>query len=143
MNLALAPWWAVGIDASTHAAVTGRRGTVSRKPPDSAAVIGREVLTATDVEHRFGLPGGDIFHGAMSLDQLWINRPPMGYMAYCGPIRGLYHCGAGAHPKAVASAAFRDATRHAKLCEISAEGRGDRRYRMADVAKRGALASDV
>ena len=67
-------------------------------PNFSAAVIAREVLTPADLEARFGLPGGDIFHGAMSLDQLWSNRPVMGYAAYRGPINGLYHCGAGAHP---------------------------------------------
>ena len=64
----------------------------------STAVIAREVLTPADLESRFGLPGGDIFHGAMSLDQLWVNRPVMGHAAYRGPIEGLYHCGAGAHP---------------------------------------------
>ena len=67
-------------------------------PNFSAAVIARETLTPADLEERFGLPGGDIFHGAMSLDQLWVNRPVMGYAAYRGPIPGLYHCGAGAHP---------------------------------------------
>ena len=67
-------------------------------PNFSDAVIVREVLTPADLEERFGLPGGDIFHGAMTLDQLWVNRPVMGYAAYRGPIKGLYHCGAGAHP---------------------------------------------
>ena len=67
-------------------------------PNFSDAVIAREILTGADLEHRFGLPGGDIFHGAMTLDQLWVNRPVMGYAAYRGPIQGLYHCGAGAHP---------------------------------------------
>ena len=67
-------------------------------PNFSSSVIAREVLTPADLEKRFGLPGGDIFHGAMALDQLWVNRPVMGYAAYRGPIQGLYHCGAGAHP---------------------------------------------
>jgi len=67
-------------------------------PNFSGAVIARQVLTPLDLERRFALPGGDIFHGAMSLDQLWCNRPVMGYAAYRGPIQGLYHCGAGAHP---------------------------------------------
>ena len=50
----------------------------------SDAVIAREVLTPKDLEQRFGLPGGggDILHGAISLDQTWINRPVMGYAAY-------------------------------------------------------------
>ena len=67
-------------------------------PGFSDTVIAREVLTPADLEKRFGLPGGDVFHGAMTLDQLWTNRPVMGYAAYRGPIKRLYHCGAGAHP---------------------------------------------
>lgn len=67
-------------------------------PNFSDAVIARDILTPADLEERFALPGGDIFHGAMTLDQLWANRPVMGYAAYRGPIHGLYHCGAGAHP---------------------------------------------
>ena len=66
-------------------------------PNFSDAVIARQVLTPADLEDRFGLPGGDIFHGAMTPDQVWSNRPIMGYAAYRGPIAGLYHCGAGAH----------------------------------------------
>ena len=73
--------------------------TVDRYAPNfSGSVIARQVLTPADLEERFGLPGGDIFHGAMTPDQLWTNRPVMGYAAYRGPIPGLYHCGAGAHP---------------------------------------------
>ncbi len=67
-------------------------------PNFSDAVIARDILTPPDLEERFGLPGGDIFHGAMTLDQLWVNRPVMGYAAYRGPVKGLYHCGAGSHP---------------------------------------------
>ncbi len=72
---------------------------VDRVAPNfSRSVIARQVLTPADLERRFGLPGGDIFHGAHTLNQLWSNRPVMGYAAYRGPIPGLYHCGAGAHP---------------------------------------------
>ena len=72
---------------------------VDRVAPDfSRSVIARQVLTPADLERRFRLPGGDIFHGAHTLNQLWSNRPLMGYAAYRGPIAGLYHCGAGAHP---------------------------------------------
>jgi phytoene dehydrogenase-like protein len=56
------------------------------------------VLSPQDLEERFGLVGGDIFHGAMSLDQLWASRPVFDYGDYRGPIKGLYHCGSGAHP---------------------------------------------
>src|SRR6185437_2575409 len=62
------------------------------------AVIARSVLTPTDLVQRFGLIGGDIFHGALGLDQLWAARPVLGYGDYRAPIRGLYLCGAGAHP---------------------------------------------
>ena len=51
-----------------------------------------------DLEQQFGLTGGDIFHGALSLDQLFWARPRLGYADYRGPVRGIYHCGAGAHP---------------------------------------------
>ncbi len=67
-------------------------------PNFSRSVIARQILTPADLEQRFRLPGGDIFHGAHTLGQLWSNRPVMGYAAYRGPIAGLYHCGAGAHP---------------------------------------------
>ena len=62
------------------------------------SVIGRLVLTPTDLEARFGLIGGDIFHGALSLDQLYSARPVLGHGDYRGPLRALYMCGSGTHP---------------------------------------------
>jgi phytoene dehydrogenase-like protein len=62
------------------------------------AVIARQIHSPLDLERRFGLTGGDIFHGALTLDQLWSNRPVMGYADYRTPIRHLYLCGSGAHP---------------------------------------------
>jgi len=50
------------------------------------------------LERKFGLVGGDIMHGNMSLDQLWSARPVLGNGAYRGPLKGLYMCGAGTHP---------------------------------------------
>ncbi|MYA16894.1 MAG: NAD(P)/FAD-dependent oxidoreductase [Gammaproteobacteria bacterium] len=86
-------------DTHREAAADTVFAAIDRFAPNfSDAVIAREILTPADLEERFGLPGGDIFHGAMTLDQLWVNRPVMGYAAYRGPIKGLYHCGAGAHP---------------------------------------------
>ena len=86
-------------DTHREAAADTVFAAIDRFAPNfSSAVIARETLTPADLEKRFGLPGGDIFHGAMTLDQLWVNRPVMGYAAYRGPIQGLYHCGAGAHP---------------------------------------------
>jgi phytoene dehydrogenase-like protein len=73
--------------------------TVDRYAPGFASsVIGRQVLSPADLEETFGLSGGDIFHGALGLDQLFSARPLLGYADYRGPIRGLYHCGSGAHP---------------------------------------------
>ncbi|MEP6608953.1 MAG: NAD(P)/FAD-dependent oxidoreductase [Burkholderiaceae bacterium] len=62
------------------------------------ALLGYRALSPTDLEREFGLSGGDIFHGQLSLDQLFSLRPVLGYARYRGPIRGLYHCGSGAHP---------------------------------------------
>jgi len=61
-------------------------------------VIGRLALSPLDLERRFGLIGGDIFHGKMGLDQLFSNRPMLGHADYRMPLPGLYLCGAGAHP---------------------------------------------
>mgnify|MGYP001997029867 FL=1 len=67
-------------------------------PNFRAAVIGRQVLSPLDLEREFGLTGGDIFHGAHSLNQLFSARPVLGAAAYRMPFEGLYLCGAGAHP---------------------------------------------
>jgi phytoene dehydrogenase-like protein len=73
--------------------------TVERYAPGfKASVVGRQALSPLDLEETFGLTGGDIFHGALSLDQLFWARPMIGYADYRGPLRGLYHCGSGAHP---------------------------------------------
>jgi phytoene dehydrogenase-like protein len=73
--------------------------TVTRHAPNfKASVIARQVLSPLDLERRFGLVDGDIFHGALSLDQLFALRPVMGYANYRMPLHGLYLCGSGAHP---------------------------------------------
>ncbi|MGE3830705.1 MAG: phytoene desaturase family protein [Parvibaculaceae bacterium] len=73
--------------------------TVDRYAPGfGASVIARQSLSPLDLEREFGLVGGDIFHGALSLNQLFSARPMLGYADYRGPIQGLYHCGSGAHP---------------------------------------------
>lgn len=61
-------------------------------------VVGQLALSPADLEERFGLVDGDIFHGAMRLDQLWAARPLLGMGSYRTPIAGLWLCGAGAHP---------------------------------------------
>ncbi|MSQ73581.1 MAG: NAD(P)/FAD-dependent oxidoreductase [Betaproteobacteria bacterium] len=73
--------------------------TVTQYAPNfKASVLGRMVLSPPDLEKRFGLVGGDIFHGALTLDQLWSARPLLGNGAYRGPVAGLYMCSAGTHP---------------------------------------------
>jgi phytoene dehydrogenase-like protein len=73
--------------------------TVERYAPGfKASVIARSALSPLDLEQVFGLTGGDIFHGALSLDQLFWARPALGYADYRSPVKGLYHCGSGAHP---------------------------------------------
>jgi phytoene dehydrogenase-like protein len=70
----------------------------SHAPGFRKSVLGHSALSPADLERDFGLTGGDIFHGALSLDQLWSARPLLGHADYRGPVKGLYLCGAGAHP---------------------------------------------
>ena len=73
--------------------------TVDAHAPGFAkSVIGRQIHSPLDLERRFGLIGGDIFHGKMSLDQLFSARPMIGAADYRMPLAGLYLCGSGAHP---------------------------------------------
>jgi phytoene dehydrogenase-like protein len=73
--------------------------TVTRHAPNfRASIIGRQVLSPLDLEQRFGLVDGDIFHGQLGLDQLFTMRPVLGHADYRMPLKGLYLCGAGAHP---------------------------------------------
>ena len=67
-------------------------------PGFKASVIARQSLSPFDLARIFGLPNGDIFHGALTLDQLFSARPMLGYADYRMPIPGLYLCGSGAHP---------------------------------------------
>jgi phytoene dehydrogenase-like protein len=73
--------------------------TLTRYAPNfRSSVIARQVLSPLDLEHRFGMLDGDISHGQMSLDQLFSLRPILGHANYRMPVKGLYLCGAGAHP---------------------------------------------
>lgn len=73
--------------------------TVDRYAPGfKASVMGRQINSPLDLERTFGLLGGDIMHGALSLDQLFSARPILGHGDYRGPIPGLYMCGSGTHP---------------------------------------------
>ncbi len=61
-------------------------------------IVGRQVLTPWDLEQRFGMTGGHIYHGEMTLDQQYVLRPAWGWARYRTPIAGLYLCGSGTHP---------------------------------------------
>lgn len=88
-----------GWDARRDEAAAHVIATVDRYAPGFASsVIGRDALSPLDLERRFGLIGGDIFHGKMGLDQLFSARPMLGHADYRMPVPGLYLCGAGAHP---------------------------------------------
>ena len=86
-------------DDEREAAADAVIATVDAHAPGFAAsVLGRQIHSPLDLERRFGLIGGDIFHGKMGLDQLFSARPMIGYADYRMPLPGLYLCGAGAHP---------------------------------------------
>ena len=67
-------------------------------PGFAASVVGRQIKSPLDLERDFGLVGGDIFHGKLTLDQLFSARPMLGHGDYRAPVAGLYMCGAGTHP---------------------------------------------
>ncbi|KAL3700615.1 hypothetical protein R1sor_018637 [Riccia sorocarpa] len=67
-------------------------------PGFSSSVLGYDMLTPPDLENIFGLTGGNIFHGEMGLDSLFLLRPFKGWSDYRTPLAGLYLCGSGAHP---------------------------------------------
>jgi phytoene dehydrogenase-like protein len=86
-------------DAEEGAAADTIIDTVEAHAPGfRASIVGQSILSPKGLERKFGLSGGDIMHGHMSLDQLWSARPMLGHGGYRGPIQNLYMCGAGTHP---------------------------------------------
>jgi phytoene dehydrogenase-like protein len=67
-------------------------------PNFRASIIARQVKSPLDIERDLGMIGGDIFHGALHLDQLYSLRPVAGHAGYRMPVKGVYLCGSGAHP---------------------------------------------
>jgi len=67
-------------------------------PNIRSAIVHRQVLSPLDMEREYSLTGGNIFHGELSLDQLFFLRPLAGWARYRSPIRQLYLCGSGTHP---------------------------------------------
>jgi phytoene dehydrogenase-like protein len=74
------------------------RKIAEHAPNVSRSILARQVLTPLDLERTYGLTEGNIFHGDLSLEQLFFMRPVPGWSQYRTPIDGLYLCGAGAHP---------------------------------------------
>ena len=67
-------------------------------PGFAASIVAREVITPLDLERTYGLTGGHVFHGELSLDQIFVTRPMLGWARYATPIRNLFLCGSGTHP---------------------------------------------
>jgi phytoene dehydrogenase-like protein len=73
--------------------------TVGEHAPNfKASILGRQILSPLDLERRFGMVDGDIFHGQLTPGQLFSARPVLGHADYRMPVPGLYLCGSGAHP---------------------------------------------
>ena len=86
-------------DDAREAAADSIIATVEAHAPGFArSVIARQIHSPLDLERKFGLIGGDIMHGNLTLDQMWAARPVLGHGAYRGPVKGLYMCGSGTHP---------------------------------------------
>ena len=98
-------------------------------PNVPGAVAARQVLTPLDLERDYGLTEGNIFHGDISPDQMFHMRPVPGWARYATPVRGLYLCGAGAHPGGgVTGAPGYNAARRV-LADLRRERRSRRRRR--------------
>ena len=67
-------------------------------PGFTGSVIDRQILSPVDLEEKFNLTGGNIFQGAMPVHQLFMFRPAPGAAGYRMPVKGLFLCGAAAHP---------------------------------------------
>jgi phytoene dehydrogenase-like protein len=106
--------------------------TVNAYAPNfKAAVLGRQILSPLDLERTFGLVGGDIFHGALSPDQLFCARPVLGHGNYRAPLPGLYMCGSGTHPGGgVTGAPGHNAAREVLIDWRRRRGRGQRPDRL-------------
>jgi phytoene dehydrogenase-like protein len=86
-------------DARKSQAIEAIFDTVESYCPNfRRALLGWKAWSPLDLERDYGLLDGDIFHGQLSLNQLFSFRPVLGHARYRGPIAGLYHCGSGSHP---------------------------------------------
>jgi phytoene dehydrogenase-like protein len=67
-------------------------------PNLKSIILHRQVITPADIERIAGLTEGNIFHGELTLQQLFFLRPAPAWAKYRTPVRGLYQCGSGTHP---------------------------------------------
>ena len=73
--------------------------TLQRHAPGIDSLVEHaQVLTPVDLDESYGMTGGHIYHGELSLDQLFTMRPVLGWARYRTPVSGLFLCGAGTHP---------------------------------------------
>jgi phytoene dehydrogenase-like protein len=79
-------------------AAAATRTIAQYSPGFESSIVARTVITPLDLERTYGLTGGHIFHGELSLDQWFITRPLLGWARYRTPIDRLYLCGSGTHP---------------------------------------------
>jgi phytoene dehydrogenase-like protein len=115
-------------DDEREAAADAIVATVDAHAPGFArSVIARQIHSPLDLERKFGLVGGDIMHGHLSLGQMWAARPVLGHGAYRGPVKGLYMCGAGTHPGGGVTGAPGHNAARAILKDGSLTGRWKRR----------------
>jgi phytoene dehydrogenase-like protein len=91
------------------------------------AIVGRQVIGPWQMEHEWGLIGGNIFHGELSSDQLFHMRPAPGYADYRTPIRGLYQASSATH----AGGGVTGLPGHHVVREIVRDRKGGRRRRRA------------
>jgi phytoene dehydrogenase-like protein len=86
-------------DASRDALGEAVVNTIAQYAPGlKSLIVAAETLTPLDFERGWGLTGGHIFHGELSLDQFFAMRPLLGHGNHATPIRGLFLCGSGSHP---------------------------------------------
>jgi phytoene dehydrogenase-like protein len=86
-------------DAERESLAIAVTGTIARYAPGfHSSVVAREVITPLDLERTYGLTGGHIFHGELSLDQWFVTRPALGWARYGTPVANLFLCGSGTHP---------------------------------------------
>jgi phytoene dehydrogenase-like protein len=102
-------------------------------------VLHRQVLTPLDLEREFGLTEGNIFHGELSLEQLFWARPAPGMARYRTPVRNLWLCGSSAHPGGgIMGAPGRNAAHEALRALRGSRLRGRARVGASSTGTRGA-----